>query len=82
MHRVLQELKKVMLPAAKVHASRKITAVATITASISGFRFVQPLDIPAMIFRYVCLLAGIIGFLWLIILTVFPVDVAQRTRKR
>ncbi len=70
--RGLHWLKAVILPAAKTHASRKITAAAVVAASISGFRFVEPNDDVAKYFRSMCLVAGSLGFLGLIVLFIFP----------
>jgi hypothetical protein len=61
MRGMLGWFKQLMVPAAKAHTSRKITAGAMVAASISGFRFVQPVDGPAQAFRYICLTAGGIG---------------------
>jgi hypothetical protein len=61
-----------MVPAARAHASRRITAGALIAASVSGFRFVRPEDEAAQIFRYICLAGGGIGFLWFTWLLFFP----------
>jgi hypothetical protein len=65
-------LKALILPAAKTHTSRKISAVAMIAGATSGFRFVAPDDEFAHAFRAICLLGGATGFLWLFILLVFP----------
>ena len=64
--------KGVMLPAAKVHTSRKIVAVAMLAAAVSGFRFVDPVDDPAKAFRWLCLGFGGIAFVWLAVLAIFP----------
>jgi hypothetical protein len=68
----LHWLKAVILPAAKTHTSRKITAGALVAASISGFRFVDPIDDAARIFRTICLICGSIGLGWFLLLLTFP----------
>jgi hypothetical protein len=78
----LRWLKGLILPAAKMHTSRKITAGAVIAAAISGFRFVDPTDGIAQLFRGVCLITGTFGFLWLIILLIFPPPEPLRGRTR
>jgi hypothetical protein len=65
-------LKKLILPAAKSHTSRKITATAIVTASVSGFKLVAPADEASKLFREVCLAAGVFGFVALIWLFLFP----------
>jgi hypothetical protein len=61
-----------MLPCAKQHLSRKITAVAMITAAISGLRFVQPIDLPSIVMRWMCVAVAFVGFGWLAVLLLFP----------
>jgi len=78
----LHWLKRMMLPAAKAYASRKLAAGALIAASISGFLFVEPLDTPAIVFCYVCLAAGTAGLALLVILAFFPPQTTGRPRKR
>lgn len=72
MARDLLWLKRLILPAAKAHAARKSTALAVIAAAVSGFKWVKPVDLPAQMFRYVLLLAGAAGVVWLIVLLIFP----------
>jgi hypothetical protein len=67
----LHWLKAIILPAAKTHMSRKITAGALVAASISGFRFVDPIDDAARTFRTVCLICGSIGLGWFLLLLIF-----------
>ncbi len=67
----LDLLKRLILPAAKTHTSRKITATAMITASVSGFKLVAPIDEASRLFREICLIAGTIGFIGLIWLFFF-----------
>jgi hypothetical protein len=69
---LLRWLKAIIVRAAKAHTSRKITAGALVAASISGFRFVQPIDDAARIFRTVSLIGGSIGFGWPLLLLIFP----------
>jgi len=68
----LSHLKAFILPAAKTHTSRKIVCGALIAGSVSGFRFVQPVDEAAKAFRYLCLVCGTIGFVGFIWLLIFP----------
>jgi hypothetical protein len=65
-------LKAWILPAAKTYTSRKIAAGAIVAASISGFRFVQPIDDTAKTFRIICLVTGTLGFVGLIVLFFMP----------
>jgi hypothetical protein len=65
-------LKALILPSAKTHLSRKITAGAVVAAAVSGFRFVQPVDDIARLFRIICLIGGTLGFGAFIVLLVFP----------
>lgn len=55
--------KRLMFSGVRHHAGGKLTASAIIGSAISGFRFVQPVDAPSQTFRYVCLIAGAIGFI-------------------
>ena len=67
----LRWIKSLILPAARTHTSRKITAVALITGSVSVFRFVQPVDEAASLFRMLAMIAGTAGFIGLLWLFVF-----------
>jgi hypothetical protein len=79
---MLSWLKRLILPAAKAHTSRKIAAVATVASAISGFRFVDPVDDASRIFRVVCLVFGTAGFVFLAFLFIFPPSGTQPTRAR
>jgi hypothetical protein len=61
-----------MLPVAKAHTSRKITAVAMITGATAGLRWLTPLDSPSIVMRWACMAFGLVGFLWLSVLLIFP----------
>jgi hypothetical protein len=65
-------LKSLILPAAKSYTSRRLTAGAIVAATISGFRWVQPIDEAARLFRWFCLAGGVVGFIWLVTLLIFP----------
>ncbi len=68
----LSWLKTLILPAAKTHASRKITAIAIVAAAAGGLKTVDPQDDFARVFRAACALGGVAGFVWLFALLVFP----------
>jgi hypothetical protein len=42
------------------------------TAAVSVMRFVEPIDTPSIALRYTGLAVGIVGFIWLIVLLLFP----------
>lgn len=65
-------VKDIMAPASKVHASRRITALAVIGAAVSVFRFVPPGDATADSFRFAAMVAGVVAMIWLIVLIAFP----------
>lgn len=69
---ILKWIAEVMVPAAEVHTARRLIALAVLAAATTGFQLVAPLDEPAMIFRYACMIMGIAAAFWLIILMFFP----------
>jgi hypothetical protein len=65
-------VKKAILPAARAGFSRHLGAGSLITAACAGFQLVKPLDTPSILFRWACLIVGIYGLVWLVIVAHNP----------
>ncbi len=70
--RLLTWITDVMVPAAEIHTARRLMALAVLAAATTGFQIVAPIDEPARIFRYACMVMGVAAALWLVVLMFFP----------
>jgi hypothetical protein len=65
-------LKKIMLPPSRAHISRHVTAGAVIAAAISAFHFIPGSSELEYFLKVGAVIIGAAAFVWLDVLTFFP----------
>jgi len=58
--------------------SQRFTSGGIVSMAITGFKYVEPIDGPATLFRWCCAVFGIIGFVWLLLDLIFAAVSAEK----